>query len=228
MIKDYFHHTPLVAKIVTSVLQIDPKRFSVALKQMSTLIEANATGPIPDLEIVQQHRGIGYLPFTVGTKVEGEPLSLTKIYIENKNGTQKEFQIHMLGEHVVAIEIKDSLWNLNIESIDSSSMEEEKPERSKYFIREVDLEGNFDDEPELINYVDVEYVSKEYSIDGLTLFRIIQFDKNRCICMDEDFKVYKVNLKVPTVQLKFKSIKDFLIELKSNENYVYSLFGEHL
>jgi len=97
---------------------------------------------------------------------------------------------------------------------------------NKYFKRYVNLEGVFDENLYLLDFVDNESISKEYVINGMNLYSIIIFDDDRCICINEKREIFKVNLKIPMVQKKAKNLEEFEKNILNNNAYISQLFGE--
>lgn len=232
MVKCEYHNLETVKKIILPILESDFKRFSTALSQIKKMSSQPKAYP-NRFEISQHHMGFASIPISSDLLSRSKKSNnsdffrLSKIYVLNQDGHLKELNIFFSANLISGIAIKENLENIDLKSLDFSEMQQDQPQRTKYFIEDIDLEGMFDDFPDILDFIDAEYISEQYNIDGQTLYRIIAFDDYRCICVCPKMQVFKVNLKITNVEKLFHDFKEFEITLNKNNNYVFELFGEN-
>lgn len=235
MLKSDFHDFQFLSKLILPVLESDKETYADAIEQINEML-TNSNSSNKDIAIIQQHKGFAPIQLPVkksysssNNKLDNSNFNrLSKIYIQNKNCELKEFIIYFSFGLICGVEIKEDLYNLDLSSLDYSNKCFEVIPQNKFLKRDIDLEGCFDEVPELIDFIDVEYLSEEYEINGIILYRIIAFDDYRCICVDDLNKIYKVNFKVPIIQILFKDLESFKNALMENNNLIFELFGEKI
>lgn len=225
MVRSQFHDVKLVKEILYRVYKSHPKKFKFALRQLKDLQIEN----VAQLTISQKHSGYASVPLLekYSKRTKGDDFyGITQCYIENYMGIRKEFKAYFSSGILIGFAIKEDLENLDLETLDFSRITFIEPTRNSYFVRQIDLEGCFDDCLDILEYVDAVYESEEYLISGQTMFRVIAFDDSKCICIDAHDQVYKVKFAGPQVERLFMNLEDFHNKLRSEENYVFRLFGE--
>ncbi len=219
MLKYKTHDFKIFLRILLPILNSDLEKFSKAIKQAKKF---NAV-----FEVISPYTGFAAIPLHFDVNNNDNFQILSNIHILNQKNQTKELILYFADAYLSGFEIKENLQNLKVDSLNFSNMLFKKQFTNKYFVREIDLEGITDEIPGLKEYIDPEYLSEEYIIDGKAFFRTIQFDDIRCICIDESDNVFKVNLKNGASEKLFNSLAKLYQEFERNESYIYNLFGEY-
>lgn len=216
MIRSEFHSRERILELLLPFLESDVSKYRPAIKQLK--------GVEGSYDISMRHRGFCSIPIEE-KYVSKESWTVNNLFVTNRQGRTKEIIVYLSGGAISGFEAKDDLENLDIETFDFSQGEERGISFSPYYKDSVDIEGEFDEIPELYDYVDASFESEQYEINGEEYFRIISFDNHRCLGIDNRQQVLKINLKNGSVQLLFRNYEEFLKALKKDKDYVFRLYG---
>lgn len=228
MLKSEYHEFELVKSLLLPIFQKYPKRFRNAIKQLKEMKEP--VNWLDIFDVVQRHSGYAYIPVSdkhLNKRKKSEGFRMSNVFIENDRGKPKELQAYFLGTTLIGIEIKEDLERLKIDTLDFSEVVFLEIPKNPYFIQKISLEGEFEQIPEILKYLDDVHESEEYLVNGSKLYRIIAFDDKRCICINQKNQIFKVNFSIPAAEKIANDFHSFLIRLKREENYIFKLFGEY-
>lgn len=141
---------------------------------------------------------------------------IKNIYAKTKEERVAELQLYLNNHGLIGISVDANLEDLVLESIDTDGHVVEKVPTSPFLTDYVDLEGLAGFE-EIEDYLDSLYTSELYTIDNNDYYSLITLCDEKCIAINNNNSVFRVNRLTGQVKLISKTPEDFIKSFKSNK-----------
>jgi hypothetical protein len=141
---------------------------------------------------------------------------IKNIYAKTKEETVAELQIYLNNHGLIGISINANLEDLVLESIDTNSYVIEKVPISPFLTGYVDLDDLAGFE-EITDYLDSLYTIEVYTIDNNDYYSLLTLCDEKCIAINNEKSVFRVNRQTGQVKLISKTPKDFIKSFKNNQ-----------